>query len=100
MNEQAEGLQRLGRYSGLAVVLSLVACYGTAALVLLLATAGITLNVHEGAWAAAIVVFAWTAVLAVGVNIPAGPEYSRRLRKIAMMETVDGRELENVVGFG
>ena len=29
-----------------------------------------------------------------------GPEYSRSLRKIAMMETVDGRELENVAGFG
>ena len=29
-----------------------------------------------------------------------GPEYSRRLRKIAMMETVDSREFENVAGFG
>lgn len=70
MNQQLEGLQRLGRYSGIAVVLSLVACYGTVALVLLLATAGITLNVHEGVWATAIVVFAWIAVLAMGVNIP------------------------------
>jgi peptidoglycan biosynthesis protein MviN/MurJ (putative lipid II flippase) len=70
MNERAEGLQRLGRYSGVAVALSLVACYGTLALVLLLATAGITLEVHEGVWATAIVVFAWIAVLAMGVNIP------------------------------
>lgn len=70
MNQQLEGLQRLGRYSGIAVVLSLVACYGTVALVLMLATAGITLNVHEGVWATAIVVFAWIAVLAMGVNIP------------------------------
>lgn len=70
MDEQAGGLQRLGRYSGVAVVLSLVACYGTLALVLLLSAAGITLNVHEGAWATAIVVFAWIAVLAIGVNIP------------------------------
>jgi hypothetical protein len=31
---------------------------------------------------------------------PVGPEYSRSLRKIAMMETVDRRELENVAGFG
>jgi len=70
MIQQAEGLQRLGRYSGIAVVLSLVACYGTVALVLLLATAGITLDLHEGVWATAIVVFAWIAVLAMGVNIP------------------------------
>lgn len=70
MIQQAEGLQRLGRYSGIAVVLSLVACYGTVGLVLLLATAGITLDVHEGVWATAIVVFAWIAVLAMGVNIP------------------------------
>lgn len=70
MNEQSKGLQRLGRYSGIAVALSLVACYGTLAVVLLLSAAGITMNVHEGAWATAIVVFAWIAVLAMGVNIP------------------------------
>jgi hypothetical protein len=29
-----------------------------------------------------------------------GPEYSRNLRKIAMMETVNDREFENVAGFG
>ncbi len=32
--------------------------------------------------------------------VPVGSEYSRRLRKIAMMETVDSRELENVAGLG
>lgn len=70
MNEQLEGLQRLGRYSQTAVVLSLVACYGTLALVTLLASVGITLDVHEGAWATVIVALAWIAVLAMGVNIP------------------------------
>lgn len=70
MNEQSEGLRRVGSYSGVAVALSMAACYGTLALVLLLSMAGITLNVHEGAWATAIVVFAWVAVLATAVNIP------------------------------
>ncbi len=70
MTEQPVGLQHLGRYSGVAVALSVIACYGTLALTLLLSTMGVTLNVHEGAWATAIVVFAGIAVLAIGVNIP------------------------------
>ncbi len=70
MDQQSSPLQRLGRYSGIAVVLSVVACYGTLALVAVLSLAGVTMSVHEGAWAAVIVVLAWTAVLAMGVNIP------------------------------
>jgi FtsH-binding integral membrane protein len=69
MDQQSSPLQRLGRYSGIAVVLSVVACYGTLALVAVLSLAGVTISIHEGAWAAVIVVFAWTAVLAMGVNI-------------------------------
>ena len=69
MDQQSNPLQRLGRYSGVAVVLSIVACYGTLALVAILSRAGVTMSVHEGAWAAAIVVLAWIAVLAMGVNI-------------------------------
>jgi hypothetical protein len=69
MDQQSNPLQRLGRYSGVAVVLSIVACYGTLALVAILSLAGVTISVHEGAWAAVIVVFAWLAVLAMGVNI-------------------------------
>ncbi|MEE8286103.1 MAG: MerC domain-containing protein [Gammaproteobacteria bacterium] len=69
MVQQSSPLQRLGRYSGIAVVLSVVACYGTLALVAVLSLAGVTMSVHEGAWAAVIVALAWTAVLAMGVNI-------------------------------
>ena len=69
MDQQFNPLQRLGRYSGVAVVLSIVACYGTLALVAILSLAGVTMSVHEGAWAAVIVVLAWIAVLAMGVNI-------------------------------
>jgi hypothetical protein len=32
--------------------------------------------------------------------IPVDPEYSRHLRKIVMIDTVDGRDLENVARFG
>lgn len=70
MNEKAAGLQRLGRYSGVLVALSLVACYGTLALVLALSAIGVTFDLHEGAWATVIVALAWIAVLAMGVNIP------------------------------
>ncbi len=69
MDQQSNPLQRLGHYSGVAVVLSIVACYGTLALVAILSLAGVTMSVHEGAWAAVIVVLAWIAVLAMGVNI-------------------------------
>lgn len=69
MAQQPNGLQRLGRYSGIAVVLSIAACYGTLALVAILSLAGVTLSIHEGAWAGVIVVLAWIAVLAMGINI-------------------------------
>ena len=51
------------------MLFAVVACYGTVAMVSLLSLAGITVNIHEGAWATVIVVFAWIAVLAMGVNM-------------------------------
>lgn len=69
MAEESDGLKWLGRYSGVAVVASIVACYGTLALVTVLSAAGVAMSVHEGAWATFIVVFAWIAVLAMGVNL-------------------------------
>jgi arsenite methyltransferase len=69
MAEQPKGLQRLGRYSGVAVVLSIAACYGTLALVAILSLAGVVLSIHEGAWAGVIVVLVWIAVIAMGINI-------------------------------
>jgi hypothetical protein len=69
MHQQSNALQRLGRYSGVAVALSIVVCYGTLTLVTLLALLGITITIHEGAWATAIVALAWIAVLAMGVNM-------------------------------
>ena len=69
MVRNSDGLKWLGRYSGIAVVLSILACYGTLLLVGILSLAGITLSIHRGAWATVIVVLAWVAVLAMGVNI-------------------------------
>ena len=69
MGQNSDGLKWLGRYSGAAVVLSIMACYGTLALVALLSMAGVTLSLHEGAWATVVVVLVWIAVLAMGVNL-------------------------------
>lgn len=68
-DQRGDRLTWLGRYSGVAVTLSLLACYGTLALVAALSLAGISMSIHEGVWAAVIVVFAWIAVLALGVNV-------------------------------
>lgn len=69
MDQHSNGLQRLGAYSWVAVVLSVLACYGSIVLTALLALAGVTLTLHEGAQAALIVVLVWVAVLGMGVNI-------------------------------
>lgn len=69
MAEQVDGLAWLGRYSLIAVAASLTACYGTLALVALLAGLGVTVSVHEGTWATFVVAFAWVGVLAMGVNL-------------------------------
>ena len=54
---------KLGWLAGLATVMSLIACYGTLALVAILAALGVSLVLDEAVWAGAIVAF---AVLAVG----------------------------------
>lgn len=69
MAEQSDGLAWLGRYSMVAVVASLVTCYGTLAFVALLSVLGIALSVPEGVWATVVVAFAWIGVLAMGVNL-------------------------------
>lgn len=69
MDRQSDGLKWLGRYSGIAVVLSVVTCYGTVAVVAVLSLVGVSMSVHEGAWATLIVALAWIAVLAMGINI-------------------------------
>ena len=70
MDSQSDGLSWLGRYSGVAVTLSIVACYGTLALIAGLSLGGLSISVNEGVWATVIVVLAWVAVLGMGVNIP------------------------------
>lgn len=53
----------------LALLLAVLACYGTLALIAALSLLGITLVVHEGAWAAAIVSFSLLAAAVVGLGM-------------------------------
>jgi|GEM_PF-2022742 len=69
MDQRSNPLKRLGNYSGVAVTLSVVACYGTLVLIGLLSLTGVSMSVHEGAWAAVIVALVWVAVIAIGMNI-------------------------------
>lgn len=69
MTEERDALAWLGRYALVAVVASLIACYGTLAVVAILSAAGIAFDVHEGVWATLVVAFAWTGVLAIGVSL-------------------------------
>ena len=52
-----------------ALLLSLLACYGTLAAVAALAALGVTLVVNPGIWAGAIVLFAVIATVIVGLGI-------------------------------
>ncbi len=49
--------------SQIATLLSILACYGTLATIGILSLLGTTMVVHEGAWAGAIIAFAWLAVV-------------------------------------
>jgi hypothetical protein len=105
MNQQFSALQRLGGFSGVAVVLSVVACYGTLALVAILSLAGVTVSVHEGAWAAVIVVLVWVAVLAMGLNVQRNRKFGPFLIAdigallISWVMMVDYSRTMEIVGF-
>ncbi len=59
---------RRGLAGASALVLSVLACYGTLAATALLPVAGITLAVDQAAWSGAILAFAALAILAIGVG--------------------------------
>lgn len=52
-----------------AVVMAIVACYGTLALVALLSLLGMRLTVNESAWSGAILFFALLAVAAIATGV-------------------------------
>lgn len=54
--------------AGAGTILSILACYGTLALVAILSLIGVTLAVNVHVWAAAIVVFAVLALLGVALG--------------------------------
>jgi hypothetical protein len=59
---------KLSRLTGWATGLSILACYGTLAFVSILSLIGVTINIHEGAWAGVITLFAWLAFGGVAIN--------------------------------
>jgi hypothetical protein len=65
MNER---LQKMKHLSGIATVLSFLACYGTLAAVTLLAMVGLSLPVNATAWTGAIVAFSALAVISLVVS--------------------------------
>lgn len=68
---------KVSRFTGLSTLLSILACYGTLALVSILSFMGITINIHTGLWAGVITLFAWLAVAGIAGcfrrNRAAGP---------------------------
>lgn len=69
------GSSRLAWVPGFATMLSLIACYGTLAVVAILGALGVTIALNETLWAGAIVTF---SVLAVG-GLALGFSAHRRL---------------------
>lgn len=65
MNER---LQKIKHLSGIATVLSFLACYGTLAAVTLLAMIGLSLPVNATVWTGAIVAFAALAVISLVIS--------------------------------
>lgn len=63
-----KGIGERGLWGAVAAAVSLIACYGTLALVGLLAMFGLTVSVNEAIWAAAIAGAAVVAVVATGLN--------------------------------
>jgi arsenite methyltransferase len=65
-----KNIQRRGLWGSLSLILAVLTCYGTLALVSLLSVLGISMVINEGIWAAAIIMFAViaTAVIAVGMR--------------------------------
>jgi arsenite methyltransferase len=62
-------VERRGLAATIALILSLIACYGTLAAVALLSALGVTLTLNTGIWAGAIVLFAVLATVIIGLGI-------------------------------
>jgi hypothetical protein len=68
MSDTRGGATRSSWLAGAGAILSILACYGTIALIAILSLMGISLAVNEQAWAAAIVAFAILALLGVALG--------------------------------
>ena len=68
MGNRSSVAQKSERLFGVAVVLSMLACYGVFVLVSTLALFGLTAKFHEGTWAAAVATFCWLAFFGIAIN--------------------------------
>ena len=68
MTGTTESSQKQGRLARGGVILSLLACYGTLAVIGALSALGVTIAVNVGVWAGAIVLFALMAVAGVALG--------------------------------
>lgn len=65
----ADDHAKYGWMTGVATLFSLIACYGTLAVIGLLGTLGIAIALNETIWAGAIVLFAGLAVIGLGFGV-------------------------------
>jgi hypothetical protein len=68
MENNAVSMSNLSRFTGLAAILSILACYGTLAFVTIMSIFGVTIKIHGGVWAGVITLFAWLVVLSIAIN--------------------------------
>ncbi len=64
----AKGVGKMAWLPGMATVLAIVSCYGTALLIGSLSLLGVSVAINERAWAGAISVFAGLAVILIGAS--------------------------------
>ncbi len=68
MEINAVNTSNLSRFTGLAATLSILACYGTLAFVMIMSIFGVAVKIHGGVWAGVITLFAWLVVLSIAMN--------------------------------
>ena len=85
-----EDSEKPGRLARGGTILSLLACYGTLAVVAGLSALGVTIAINDHVWAAAIVIFAVVAVLGVGFG---ARRHGNTGQHIFLLERFPGRRL-------
>jgi arsenite methyltransferase len=99
------GRSRIDWLAGGATLLAIASCYGTAALVGALALLGVTLPIHEGAWAGIVIFFGVLAAAGVALgyrdhSIPGPPLLALAgAALIAWVMLADYNRIAELTGF-